>query len=421
MYKSILSFFISYSVLFSANGQEKIENFVKQNTISISTIEPDSTNYSDLEKIGTAIGNSKIVMLGEQDHGDAPTFLAKTRLIKYLHEKKGFNILAFESDFFGLNHGWDELNKQKSQMDTFLKKNIFPIWTVCNTCNNLFYNYIPDTYKTANPILVTGFDNQMILNYSSKNLSLKLDSVFKSLDLAIVKNPDYSSTIIPMIDSLRFGYFNKLSQSFYLKLGNYLSEIKQQAKIKLIKNNFWLLIIDNLIQENVEYQTQKSDQIQSSNARDYQMAQNLKWLVTNKYPQEKIIVWAANDHVAKYKGSLKNDDTKQITAMGSYFTRDSLRMKDTYIIGFTSYEGTAGRLGFKTYPIRKPSSNGFESWIDPNYNYSFVDFKAYNQQFPTNDEKFYLKGLGHQTFFKYNWAKVFDGIFYIKEMYTCNK
>ena len=96
----LILFIFLYNQSFS---QELIKNFVQQNQRSISTISPDSINYEDLDPIGNAIGNSTIVMLGEQDHGDAPTFLAKTRLIKYLHEKKGFNVLAFESDFFAFN------------------------------------------------------------------------------------------------------------------------------------------------------------------------------------------------------------------------------------------------------------------------------------------------------------------------------
>ena len=94
-------------------AQKDIKDYVKLNTNSVTTIDPKDTDYSDLEAIGNAIGDARIVMLGEQDHGDAPTFLAKTRLIQYLHEKKGFNVLAFESDFFGLNYGWDQIKKRE--------------------------------------------------------------------------------------------------------------------------------------------------------------------------------------------------------------------------------------------------------------------------------------------------------------------
>ena len=91
----------------STKVQDGIKKYVQENTIPITSIESDSTNYCDLAALGEAIGNSKIVMLGEQDHGDAPAFLAKTRLIKYLREKKGVDVfvLVFESDFFGLNYG----------------------------------------------------------------------------------------------------------------------------------------------------------------------------------------------------------------------------------------------------------------------------------------------------------------------------
>jgi len=168
-------------------AQEIIKNYVKENTIQIKSIEPDSTNYSDLEAIGNAIGDSKIVMLGEQDHGDAPTFLAKTRLIKYLHEKKGFDVLAFESDFFGLNFGWDALGKNPENVSKYIRQNIFPIWTGCNTCHELFNHYIPQSYQTSNPIIVSGFDNQMMLNYSFQFLTSKLDSVCRSANLPITK------------------------------------------------------------------------------------------------------------------------------------------------------------------------------------------------------------------------------------------
>ena len=78
----------------------------------IASIQPDLVEFSDLDAVGAAIGDARIVMLGEQDHGDGATFLAKTRLIKYLHEEKGFNVLAFEADFFGLNEGWSQLPKR---------------------------------------------------------------------------------------------------------------------------------------------------------------------------------------------------------------------------------------------------------------------------------------------------------------------
>ena len=114
-----------------AKGQDNIKRYVQQNMIEISSVQPDSTNFSELEKIGNAIGDAKVVMLGEQDHGDAPTFLAMSRLIKYLNEKKGFNVLAFESDFCSMNYDWDLVKNGKMNIDTFILSNIYRIWTRC--------------------------------------------------------------------------------------------------------------------------------------------------------------------------------------------------------------------------------------------------------------------------------------------------
>ena len=119
------SYFAAILLSPSVQAQKLIKDYVIKNAATLKTISPDSANDEDLKAIGDAIGNAKIVMLGEQDHGDAPTFLAKTRLVKYLHEKKGFNVLAFESDFFALNYGWDATSKKIPVIDTFILKNIF--------------------------------------------------------------------------------------------------------------------------------------------------------------------------------------------------------------------------------------------------------------------------------------------------------
>ena len=155
----------------AATGQSKLKEYVKGNTVWLSTIDPDSADDSGLEAIGKAIGDARVVMLGEQDHGDAPVYLAKTRLIKYMHEKMGFNVLVFESDFFALNLGWEQLTKEEQAMIDFIRGDIFPVWTACNTCHELFNGYIPGTYKTPTPLRLAGVDNQLILRYSVLHLA----------------------------------------------------------------------------------------------------------------------------------------------------------------------------------------------------------------------------------------------------------
>src|SRR5690348_12910399 len=87
----------SFSYL-SINEDPRID-WLKKNAVRLKSVEPTDEDFSDLMPLKSIIGDSvKLVMLGEQSHGDGTTFLAKTRMIKFLHEKMGFDILAFESN-----------------------------------------------------------------------------------------------------------------------------------------------------------------------------------------------------------------------------------------------------------------------------------------------------------------------------------
>ena len=409
---------ISLNLLYS---QKKFKQFVKQNTVAIKSISPEATDYTDLETIGDAIGDSRLVMFGEQDHGDAPTFLAKTRLIKYLHEKKDFNVLAFESDFFALNYGWDQTEKISPLSDSLIYNSIYPIWTRCNACSHLFFNYIPDTYKTKSPLQLTGFDNQMSMGFSGKNLGKALDSVIRKLDLPIQNDDRYDSDITSVLNPIQGGGLK--DTTLYHQRLIWLEEIKKQLADKLPPGDFWVQLVENVIQTNIQYQTTHTDRLFSMNVRDKTMAANLRWLINVKYPEEKIIVWAANSHIARDVGSFNFSlgPNKKLVTMGSLLANDSSINKNMYVLGFTSHHGEAGRLaGSKTkYTVYKPGPTFFESWIRDDFEYAFTNFQDYTERNSSSSEPYYLRGFGHRVLQKERWHKIFDGMFFIRNMYSC--
>lgn len=160
-------------------------------------------------------------------------------------------------------------------------------------------------------------------------------------------------------------------------------------------------------------------------ARDQAMADNLKFLLTNEYKDAKVIVWAHNQHIMKHTDQLPGKSTKDIDwvlrhKMGTYFVQDPQWAKQTYVLGFASYQGTAGRLGTATYPIQAPDKHGLETWIPASMAYGFLDFTPYNKQFNYPATPFLLKSPWHYTIpvriVPIPWNLVYDGLFFIRDM-----
>lgn len=397
-------------------GQQYIKKFVQSNYSKIRTIEPDSLDFSDLEAIGNSIGDSRIVMIGEQDHGDAPTFLAKSRLIKYLHEKKGFNILAFESDFFALNEGWSHLTKQREQINTFLRSNIFSIWSNCKQCENLFYTYISKSFETPQPLTIAGFDTQIHGAYS-KNLKNYLADFLPRHKLPYTATESFRTVFLPFIDSLKISKDLEKFKKFDRQLDTLFYQLP-----KGLEKDFGIQLLYNLRAEcktGIIFHTKQGD---THEPRDWQMSENLKWLVNQKYQGQKIIVWAHSAHLVKNNQLIKPAyPLDNWLDMGHYFTQDSTLNQQTYVLGFTSKVGTAGRVSMpNSFRINPPVRNGFEYWIAPELKYAFVDFKKFRSLYPNNADYFNMKGRHHLNN-EAVWTKVFDGVFYIRDMYPCDR
>jgi erythromycin esterase len=65
---------------------------------SVQTFEGDT--FADLQFFKTVLKDRRIVQLGESGHGVAEFNHAKVRLIKFLHQQMGFDVMAFESGLY---------------------------------------------------------------------------------------------------------------------------------------------------------------------------------------------------------------------------------------------------------------------------------------------------------------------------------
>ncbi|MFZ1529393.1 MAG: erythromycin esterase family protein [Ferruginibacter sp.] len=394
-------------------GQTGIKDFVISNTREISSISPDESGVTDLDAFAKAVGHAKIVLLGEQEHGDGAAFLAKTRLIKYLVEKQGFSVVACESDFYSLNAGLLSIEQNKDSILSFLQNNIFEIWSQCKQCSPLF-NYLSQKIFEKK-IKITGIDNQHhglffkkkywkdfynFLDTSGIYLNgLKAREVFIKISAEFKPNTNQKQ-VIAALESLIKG----------------LSELQSEMKKKYGNEEFWQQEIFNY-KSDLEAQLTflKGNGYAGQTIRDEQMGNNLAWLAKNKYRNEKIIVWAHNIHVAKKSLTGYIGKKYKYQPMGQVIAAQ-IPGNDLYALGFTSLKGASGKVGSASFNVPRVKKNSIEDWLSQtNFEQGFIDFTPFTGQ----QDKFFMKGDINHKYSKENWMDFFDGVFYIKNMFPC--
>ncbi len=127
--------------------------WLRQHATLLRTIDPLDEDFSDLEPLVRAIGNARIVLLGEATHGDGAAFQAKGRLVKFLHQRLGFDVLAFEAGFYECAKAGEAIESGKGRRAAVDKA--VPILLRTDQCRPLM-EYIQATKQTARPIALAG-------------------------------------------------------------------------------------------------------------------------------------------------------------------------------------------------------------------------------------------------------------------------
>jgi erythromycin esterase len=376
MKKTLLAF-VLISLFTSAIiiENDKVE-WLKKNAIPIS-IDPLNEDFADLQKMKALIGESNIVMLGEQTHGDGATIEAKCRLIKFLHKEMGFDVLAFESSFYGCDKANYQILKGDTDAKIALDYGIFALWSSAREFESL-PQYINSVSKSNHPLEVCGFDSQISSKYGNTFYWL-LRQFIKKKAIAI----DAQDTI--MLGSFLYppkgrriteentgiDSIEKFKQS-YNHLINAIGD-------KEYENKFWQQCLKTHCGQIVE---KSKPQEKQSNPlfRDSLMADNFIWLAKNKYPNRKIIIWAASFHNVRNSVDIvpvKGENTfLKYPNFGSIISQHFGNEK-MYNIGFSAAQGYWAWCNSKDSTQLPPmSDNSFEDLaVKANLDNAFIDFK----------------------------------------------
>jgi len=83
---------------FNLPVSDEIVAWLKANSIPLATTEPHS-GFKDIEFLRAAVGDARIVSLGEATHGTREFFQLKHRVIEYCVAELGFTMVAFEANY----------------------------------------------------------------------------------------------------------------------------------------------------------------------------------------------------------------------------------------------------------------------------------------------------------------------------------
>ena len=395
--------------------------WLQANAHPIRSLSVADRDFSDLQPLKAAIGNSRVVLLGEQSHGDGTTFLAKARLIAFLHEEMGFDVLAWESGLWDVHEVWRHVQAGEAVLPAS-RRGIFGIWTGSQEVLPTL-DYVQETVGTAHPLELAGIDNQLTGTLAADSLHLLMERFARRIGSPVADDPEWpaaAATLHHLAETL--DYDVKAPPPDRVRLLRLLDQLRADAAARAATDadaRFWAQSLESIVSLAQMMWAEPPGQfgVQAGNTRDAQMARNLVWLANVHYPGRKLIVWAASLHVARDVAQLRSTAGSQpylsTTSMGG----EAYQALGTqmYALGFTAGTGTFGRFGMAPSPLPAVRAGSLEAdFLEAALVNAFVDFRAR----PAGGEwlqDVYARPFGYGDL-RGDWTRVVDGMIYTRDM-----
>ncbi len=369
--------------------------WLKDNAVVIRTIDPRDEDYTDLEPLIDAIGDARIVQLGEQSHGDGACFHAKSRIAKFLHARMGFDLIVFESGFFDCRLVEAAFARGDDPL-TAARQGIFGIWSDSEQVRAL-WEYIADTHRTDRPLEVAGFDSQTTSGAGFQEILPSLETFLiargsrvltaehrHALQLGVMHASDPRES--PMTRE-EFGAFVAAAGAILEEIeGSLLAadddasrrelSIRRRDVVNLrafVSQMYWQINAAQAKEEGEDW----------TKYREPFMADTLLFIARELYPDRKIMTWGASSHLMHGSKGVEwqrqsgefGPDATGFVPMGDP-VRDALG-EAVYTIGFIAYGGAVGRPWTGASPLpTAPKGSLDELCFQTGERFLFVDLRG---------------------------------------------
>jgi erythromycin esterase len=393
----------------------------------IAALDPGAP-LDDLRFLDETLRGVRVVLLGEATRGDGSALLAKTRLVRYLHERLGFDLLAFECGFYDCGRAWREMRAGGDARENFAGA-LFPLYTEAVEMQPLL-GFVGESARSARPLELAGIDSQGSAESTGRHLLADLRAELGGEAIG----PDADAALARLAPR-----FQELADEAYATGAAPVPAAAEQqafrADLAALRNAlaagggtdaaWWDQVLVNV--ENWAEGSWKLGRWQRGmtqdpalfTLRDGQMADNLRWLAA-RHPERKIVVWALTVHVARDLAALDSSDPAvraRLGRMSALGDAVAAALGDAaYAIGVTAAVGRNATPYRAPVELLPPTRGSFEELMSrAGFGAAFVDLR----RLPRGGDWLrrplvakpvtYVEMLGR-------WPRHLDGLLFVREM-----
>ncbi len=263
-------------------------------------VEFDDGDDADLAAFGAAIGEARMVVLGSQTQGEGNLMALRARMVRYLHEKKGYRILALEGGSFDTECVGEAVDGGASYSSAGLGA-LFYMYAQARELQP-FFRYLDEQRRLPQGLRLLGFHTKHSGRFAQVGLCARLQQQFGQLAPALFAGAEWelfyqiTSEVIQMsearpADDVLARYFSHLAALVQL-----LARQPDRPGPLLDSPVYWCRTLSELEQAGKRHWGLGD----SWQARERSLADYLLWLAKERHPGEKIVVWSQNLHAQRH-------------------------------------------------------------------------------------------------------------------------